>query len=91
MPSAARTAAACIASADADARQTILPTSTEWRPHAPAWKLDADNPRLVLLVEQVRRAQLADTVGTIGISVAMVGLVWMLGKCGPALPPGLFL
>ena len=62
----------------------------DWQPKAPAWKLNADNPRLVSLVEQVRRAELAETAGTIGITAAIVGLVWMLGKCGPALFPAVF-
>lgn len=61
-----------------------------WQPAAPAWKLNADNPRLVSLVEQVRRAELAETAGTIGIVSAIVGIVWMFGKCGPALLPGVF-
>lgn len=95
MPSAARTpkirtTAACLASADQEARVNILPASAQWQAAAPAWKLNADNPRLVLLVEQVRRAQLADTVGTMGITIALVGLVWIFGKCAPALLPVLF-
>lgn len=98
MPSATRTAAACLASADHEARHTAFPVVThriaprdDWQPAAPAWKLNADNPRLVSLVEQVRRAELADAIGTFGIVAAIIGLVWMLGKCGPTLLPGLFL
>lgn len=61
-----------------------------WQPHAPAWKLNADNPRLVNLVDQVRHAELAESIGTFGIVIALLGLLWMLGKCGPALLPALF-
>lgn len=71
-------------------RPTVLPPSAQWQSVTPAWKLTADNPRLVSLVEQARRMELADTVGTIGITIALIGLVWMLGKCGPALFPGAF-
>lgn len=94
----ARTVSGCLASAEQEARAPIFPALTEeyttdkcdWQPCAPAWKLNADNPRLVSLVEQVRRAELADSIGTIGIAAAITGLVWMLGKCGPALLPGVF-
>lgn len=58
---------------------------------SPAWKLDADNPRMVALVERARRAELDGTAGTLGIAAALLGLIWMLGKCGPTLLPGLFL
>ncbi len=76
-------------------RATILPAAAKWQPPkwqpaSPAWKLNADNPRLVSLVEQARRMELADTVGTAGIIIALVGLVWIFGKCGPALFPGVF-
>jgi len=66
------------------------PRPDTWQSHAPAWKLNADNPRLVSLVDQVRRADLAETIGTFGIVIALLGLVWMLGKCGPTLLPGVF-
>lgn len=61
-----------------------------WRANSPLWKLDADNPRLVALVERTRRAELAEAAGTFGIIAAIVGLVWMLGKCGPTLLPWVF-
>lgn len=61
-----------------------------WQAGSPAWKLDADNPRLVSLVDQARRLELAETAGTFGITTAIFGLVWMAGKCGPALLPVLF-
>lgn len=62
-----------------------------WAGASPWWKLDADNPRLVALVARAQRAELADAAGTVGISAAIVGLVWMLGRCGPTLLPWLFL
>lgn len=43
------------------------------------------------LVERVRRMKLHEEIGTFGIVTAICGLVWMLGKCGPTLFPGLFL
>lgn len=93
----ARTVSACLASAEHEARAAIFPAlpedstdKSDWQPCAPAWKLNADNPRLVSLVEQVRRAELAESIGTVGIATAITGLVWMLGKCGPALLPGVF-
>lgn len=61
-----------------------------FEPASPAWKLDADNPRLVALVDRARRAELDEAAGTIGIIAALLGLIWMLGKCGPTLLPGLF-
>lgn len=62
-----------------------------WQAASPVWKLDAHNPRLISLVERARRAELAESVGTVGIAAAIVGLIWMLGKCGPTLLPGVFL
>lgn len=61
-----------------------------WRASSPLWRLDAENPRIVALVERARRAELAEAAGTFGITAAVIGLVWMLGRCGPALFPWLF-
>lgn len=63
---------------------------TVWKPASPAWRLDADNPHLASRVERTRRAELGDSAGTVGIAAAVVGLIWMLGKCGPTLLPGVF-
>lgn len=38
-----------------------------------------------------RENELAEAAGTLGIVAAVVGLVWMLGRCGPALFPAVFL
>jgi|GEM_PF-3331394 len=38
-----------------------------------------------------RENELAEAAGTFGIIAAIIGLVWMLGKCGPTLFPALFL
>lgn len=62
-----------------------------WQPASPAWKLDADNPHHPGRIERARRAELGDGAGTFGIVAAILGLIWMLGKCGPTLLPGLFL
>lgn len=62
----------------------------EWKPASPAWKLDADNPHLANCVDRTRRAELGEGAGTVGIAAAIVGLIWMLGKCGPTLLPGVF-
>lgn len=62
----------------------------DWRASSPLWRLDADNPRLVALVDRARCADLAEPVGTFGIVAAIVGLLWMVGKCGPTLFPCLF-
>lgn len=43
------------------------------------------------LVERIRRMELHENIGTFGIVTAFIGLIWMLGKCGPTLLPGLFL
>lgn len=65
-------------------------TRVAWKPASPAWKLDADNPHLASRVDRTRRAELGDSAGAIGIAAAVVGLIWMLGKCGPTLLPGVF-
>lgn len=74
-------------------RRVMLPRrhpGAAFQPASPAWKLDAENPRLVALVDRARRAELDEAAGTIGIAAALLGLIWMLGKCGPTLLPGLF-
>lgn len=43
-----------------------------------------------MLVERVRRMQLHEHIGAFGIITALLGLIWMLGKCGPTLLPALF-
>lgn len=75
-------------------RQLLRPRAhpgATFQPASPAWKLDADNPRLLAFVDRARRAELDEAAGTLGIVAAMLGLVWMLGRCGPTLLPGLFL
>lgn len=87
----ARTRHACLASAEKELRERAFPAPAEWRATSLAWRLDADNPRTLALVQRARRAQLAEAAGTVGIAAAVVALVWMLGKCGPTLFPALFL
>lgn len=42
------------------------------------------------LIARVQRAELAETAGSVGITAAILGLVWVLGRCGPSLLPGVF-
>ena len=51
----------------------------------------ADMLRKMALIRRMQRLHLDETAGTIGITAAIIGLVWMLGKCGPTLLPWLFL
>lgn len=53
-------------------------------------RAELDHHAREMLVERVRRLELAEAAGTIGITTAIVGLIWMLGKCGPTLFPVLF-
>ena len=46
--------------------------------------------RAEALIARVQRAELAETAGSVGIAAAIVGLVWMLGRCGPTLLPWMF-
>ncbi len=46
--------------------------------------------RGLALIAKARRARLDERAGTTGIIAAALGILWMLGKCGPTLLPYLF-
>lgn len=65
---------------------TAAPTSG----HGSIDKAELRQLRSEALIARVQRAELAETAGSIGIAAAIVGLVWMLGRCGPTLFPWMF-
>lgn len=58
--------------------------------HTSIDKVELRHLRAEALIARARRAELADAAGSLGITSAIVGLVWMLGRCGPTLLPGIF-
>lgn len=90
MPSLTRTRNACLASAEQDARKTCFVTTSEGSRTIEISESELDFHARQALIDRVRRADVAEAAGTIGITAATLGLIWMLGKCGPALFPAVF-
>jgi hypothetical protein len=89
MPSAIRTRSACLAHAETQARSF----SSASPGHGLRFEIRKDEIALLkrqALINRVRRARLDESAGSIGVTAAIVGLLFMFGKCGPALLPWLF-
>lgn len=90
MPSITRTRAACLTSAETEARHALL-TAHERRIIATRLaEAERDHRLKAALVERVRSAKLDETSGSVGIAAAVFGVVWLFGKCAPSLLPWLF-
>lgn len=69
---------------------SAVPTAAPTSGHGSIDKAELRQMRSEALIARVQRAEPAKTAGSIGIVAAMVGLVWMLGRCGPTLLPWIF-
>lgn len=75
MASAARTRNACLASAEQDARKTYLVTIGDGSRTIEVSGSDLDFYARQALIERVRRADLAENVGAVGLIVAAFGVL----------------
>lgn len=90
MPSITRTRAACLTSAETEARDALLSTHERSIIAARLAEAERDHRVKAALVERVRAAKLDETSGSVGVVAAVFGMVWLFGKCAPALLPWLF-
>lgn len=65
---------------------TADPTSS----HVSIDKAELRQLRSEALIARVQKTELAEIAGSFGIAAAIIGLVWMLGRCGPTLLPWIF-
>lgn len=75
MASAARTRNACLASAEQDVRKTYLVTTGDGSRTIEVSESDLDFYARQALIERVRRADLAENVGAVGLIIAAFGVV----------------
>lgn len=75
MASAARTRNACLASAEQDARKTYFVTTGDGSRTIEVSGSDLDFYARQALIERVRRADLAENVGAVGLIIAAFGVV----------------
>lgn len=95
MTAKTRTAAACLASAEQDARAATLlihpePGGLATKPAVEGEEHDLDMIARKMLIARVRRAEVAENAGAIGIIAAIFCVTWMLARCVPTLLPELF-
>lgn len=84
MPSLTRTRNACLASAEQDARKTYFVTTSEGSRTIEISKCDLDFFARRALIERVRRTEVAENVGSIGVFLAAFSVVSLVLA---ALPP----
>lgn len=75
MASAARTRNACLASAEQDARKTYFVTTSEGSRTIEIGESELDFFARRALIERVRRAEVAENVGAIGVFLAAFSVV----------------
>lgn len=90
MASLTRTRAACLTSAEAEARNVLLTAQERSIIANRLADTERDYRAKADLIERVRSAKLDETAGSVGVTAALVGLVWLFGKCAPTLLPWLF-
>lgn len=75
MPSLTRTRNACLASAKQDARKTYFVTTSEGSRTIEVSESELDFFARQALIERVRRAEVAENVGAIGVFLAVFSVV----------------
>lgn len=75
MPSLTRTRNACLASAEQDARKTYFVTTSEGSRTIEVSESELDFIARQALIERVRRAEVAENVGAIGVFLAVFSVV----------------
>lgn len=75
MPSLTRTRNACLASAEQDARKVYFVTTGDGSRTIEVSESDLDFYARQALIERVRRADLAENVGAVGLIIAAFGVV----------------
>jgi hypothetical protein len=78
MPSVTRTRNACLASAESDARKTYFVTTVEGQRAIEIGEGELDFYVRQALIERVRRADVAENIGAVGLIIAAFGVVSML-------------
>ncbi len=86
----ARTSAACLASVEQESRDALFIIRRDDGTCIEVERAELDAHARAALIARVRRADLAENVGAIGIIAATFALLWMLRKCAPSLFPALF-
>lgn len=75
MANAARTRNACLASAEQDARKTYFVTTSEGSRTIEISESELDFFARRALIERVRRAEVAENVGAVGLIIAAFGVL----------------
>lgn len=90
MPSLTRTRVACLTSAEVEAREALMSAQERSFVARRLAEAEREHRAKAALVERVRAANIDETAGALGVSVALFGFVWLFGKCAPSLVPWLF-